>query len=178
MFRRSLHDLLKHAQKQGFTHEKSVLKTAEAQVSEGSNPSLSAIFVPKNGERSRKASLHAASAALHSKGGAFSSHLHFPGSLACEGAPFTVLVPRGISRTALRSPSVACEDVRFRSLVKFAPCGSKDGAAFYGAAPPLCGERSRKASLPCHAIARRAKAERGDSRSSLKSRRLFFLVTP
>ena len=36
-----------------------VLKTAEAQASEGSNPSLSAIFVPKNGERSRKASLHA-----------------------------------------------------------------------------------------------------------------------
>ena len=50
-----------------------VLKTAEAQVSEGSNPSLSAIFLQKNGERSRKASLHAATAALHSKGAAFSS---------------------------------------------------------------------------------------------------------
>ena len=30
----------------------------------------------ENGERSRKASLHAATAALHSKGAAFSSHLH------------------------------------------------------------------------------------------------------
>ena len=39
--------------------------------------SLSAIFfAQKNGERSRKASLHAAIAALHSKGAAFSSHLH------------------------------------------------------------------------------------------------------
>ena len=37
-----------------------VLKTAVAQVTEGSNPSLSAIFVSKNGERSRKASLHCA----------------------------------------------------------------------------------------------------------------------
>ena len=33
-------------------------------------------FAKKNGERSRKASLHAATAALHSKGAAFSSHLH------------------------------------------------------------------------------------------------------
>ena len=33
-------------------------------------------FYFKNGERSRKASLHAAAAALHSKGAAFSSHLH------------------------------------------------------------------------------------------------------
>jgi hypothetical protein len=42
----------------------------------------------------------------------------------------------------------------------------------------LCknGERSRKASLPCLAEAL-AKAERGDSRSSLKSLRLFFLAT-
>ena len=46
-------------------------------IIEGSNPSLSAIFfAKKNGERSRKASLHAATAALHSKGAAFSSHLH------------------------------------------------------------------------------------------------------
>ena len=33
-------------------------------------------FLSKNGERSRKASLHAATAAFHSKGTAFSSHLH------------------------------------------------------------------------------------------------------
>ena len=34
-----------------------VLKTADAQASGSSNLPLSAIFVPKNGERSRKASL-------------------------------------------------------------------------------------------------------------------------
>ena len=56
-----------------------VLKTAGGQLPEGSNPSFSAIFILKkneNGERSRKASLNAATAALHSKGAAFSSHLH------------------------------------------------------------------------------------------------------
>ena len=38
-----------------------VLKTAEAQVSEGSNPSLSAIFFAKKmAERRRKSSLHCA----------------------------------------------------------------------------------------------------------------------
>ena len=43
----------------------------------GSNPPLSAIFIlNENGERSRKASLNAATAALHSTGAAFSSHLH------------------------------------------------------------------------------------------------------
>ena len=38
-----------------------VLKTAEGQLSEGSNPSFSAIFfAQKNGERRRKSSLHCA----------------------------------------------------------------------------------------------------------------------
>jgi len=38
----------------------------------------------KNGERSRKASLHAASVALHSKPKVFFTSSRIPGSLACE----------------------------------------------------------------------------------------------
>ena len=66
-----------------------VLKTAVAQVTEGSNPSLSAIFVLKNGERSRKASLHAfacKSTSLKSWRLFFTSS-PMPESLAGEVAP-------------------------------------------------------------------------------------------
>ena len=37
-----------------------VLKTAVGKLTEGSNPSFSAIFLQKNGERRRKSSLHCA----------------------------------------------------------------------------------------------------------------------
>ena len=51
----------------------------------GSSPSLPTIFANgKNGERSRKASLLAASAALHSKTKFFFTSSPIPGSLACE----------------------------------------------------------------------------------------------
>ena len=67
----------------------------------GSNPPLSAIFfLQKNGERRRKASLHAATAALHSKNEVFSSHLH--------------QIPEALLVKSL--PVVACEDVRFALL--------------------------------------------------------------
>ena len=45
-------------------------------MTEAEIPPLSAIFLQKMAERRRKSSLHAATAALHSKGTAFSSHLH------------------------------------------------------------------------------------------------------
>ena len=81
----------------------------------GSNPPLSAIFILKkneNGERSRKASLHAAAAALHSKGAAFSSHLHQNReALLVKALHFITLV----------------KSFRCAPLVKFSPCGSKDG---------------------------------------------------
>ena len=53
-----------------------VLKTAEAQVSEGSNPSLSAIFFPKKWRTKTQVFSSLCEAQLHSKGAAFSSHLH------------------------------------------------------------------------------------------------------
>ena len=51
--------------------------------------------------------------------------------------------------------------------MKFSPFGSKEGVDFSSAALPLSKERSRKASFHC-----------GDSRSSLKSRSLFFTSSP
>ena len=42
----------------------------------GSNPLTPTIFLQKNGQRSRQASLRAATAALLLKNGVFSSHLH------------------------------------------------------------------------------------------------------
>ena len=77
-----------------------LLNRRRGNLAGGSNPPLSAIFyIVKNGERSRKASLHAATAALHSKAGGFSSHLHFTVSalLVKTFAPLT------------------CEEVRFAS---------------------------------------------------------------
>ena len=53
----------------------------------GSNPTLSAIFVPKNGERSRKASLHCAQHNFTQKAEPFLHIFTFPASLAREGAP-------------------------------------------------------------------------------------------
>ena len=51
----------------------------------GSSPLSPTIFAcGKNGERSRKASLHAASVALHSKPKVFFTSSRIPGSLACE----------------------------------------------------------------------------------------------
>ena len=92
-----------------------VLKTAEGRPSVGSNPTSSAIFIltkNENGERSRKASLHAAAAALHSKGAAFSSHLHKNReALLVKTLHFITLV----------------KPFRCAPLVKFSPCGSKDG---------------------------------------------------
>jgi len=47
------------------------------------------VFCTAMAERRRKSSLHAATAALHSKGAAFSSHLHKKTrSLACEDVSF------------------------------------------------------------------------------------------
>ena len=45
----------------------------------GSNPLTPTIFLQKNGQRSRQASLRAATAALLLKNEVFSSHLHLPG---------------------------------------------------------------------------------------------------
>ena len=69
-------------------------------------------FFAKNGERRRKSSLHAATAALHSKGAAFSSHLHKNReALLVKTLHFIPLV----------------KSFRCAPLVKFSPCGSKDG---------------------------------------------------
>ena len=72
-----------------------VLKTAEAQVSEGSNPSLSAIFFAKKWRTKTQVFSSLCEAQLHSKGAAFSSHLH--------------QIPEALLVKSL--PLVACEDV-------------------------------------------------------------------
>ena len=77
----------------------------------GSSPSSPTIFAcGKNGERSRKASLRAASAALHSKPKVFFTSSPIPGSLACE------VVSLRCRFIALVKPliSFACEVAAFR----------------------------------------------------------------
>ncbi|MBQ9776174.1 MAG: hypothetical protein IJW17_09100, partial [Lentisphaeria bacterium] len=73
-------------------------------------------FLQKNGEGRRKSSLHAATAALHSKGAAFSSlprrNKMKPGHLHQTPEKPYLLVHRSLVRRWMKSLSlVACEDV-------------------------------------------------------------------
>ena len=98
--------------------------------------SLSPPFFCPAGKKHEAARLHfsrESRTSLKSHRLSFTSSLSRQALLACHAiAPearrrmkalrFAELVPRGISRTALRSPSVACEEVRFAAREVFSLC--------------------------------------------------------
>ena len=78
-----------------------LLNRRRGNLAGGSNPPLSAIFVPKNGERSRKASLHCAKHNFTQKAKPFLHIFTFPASLACLSRHS--LRRRRMKRRSLRS---------------------------------------------------------------------------